>query len=104
MEPLMKGFDMKPRLKKAFQLTGNNIQGRNLSLLQERLEAEGVMFNKAKLDLASALSKRNRALNSLIQEQFSYTLELGDMVQFNPYTNEIFIFTLPNENNVNEEN
>lgn len=103
MEPLMKGSTMKPVLKRAFQLSNVNREDVNLALLQENLEVCNTLLQKAKFEYANALIKRNRSLNAIIRDRFHYIISLNDTVRFNSYTNEIFVYALPEPDSVNEE-
>jgi len=83
---------MKPVIKRAFQITGATMEDRNLMSLQEMLTASAIMLQQAKADYTTALSRRNRALNSIMRSRFGYLPASSDYIKYNPDTGELVVY------------
>lgn len=80
------------RLKKIFHLDSEEQDTKDIMMLENVLQTETVLFNKARQMLLASLVTRNMAVKKLLLDKYNYIIDSADNVMLLDQTNEIRVY------------
>jgi hypothetical protein len=80
------------RLKKVFHLDSTEQDTKDIMMLENILQTETVLFNKARQMLLASLVTRNIAVKKLLLDKYNYIIDSADSVMLLDQTNEIRVY------------